>query len=304
MMTNKSIRKSDDSFCCYRPVNNNRYRIIWEITNKCNLKCKHCFVDCSNKNDELSTEECINLIRDFSNFPVAKVMLTGGEPFMRKDILKIIQTIKSIDNQIIVDVTTNMTLLNEDKINQIKELGIEELTTSIDGNPEIHDLIRGINGNFKKIISTLKFVRERDIDVDVVCVVNKLNKDKISEIIDIAYHEGFSSLTVSGLIIREDTNNSIHQYALTVDETNSILKKIQLKREQYGNLFPIRTVALKNRFSGQKCTINNLISVSYNGNIYKCLLTSNKSPETFNVRTHKLSEVYKNLKNVDCYLRS
>lgn len=300
-MKDISIRTSQDDLCCFRQIETGDIRLVWEITNRCNMQCKHCFIDQSDIRSELNTQECFAVIDDFKNFPVGKVMLTGGEPFLRKDIFEIVERIKSTDENILMDITTNMTLLDCRKIEYFTKSNIDELTTSLDGNREVHDEIRGQKGNFDHVISMTKRLRKMNLKVDLVSVINKMNFKMIGEIIDIGYSTGFSSITVSGLI-RRGTNSNMEYLALSKKDIHEVITVVDTKRKEYGSRFAIRTVAIHGGWEGMLCNINNVICLNHKGDVARCFLTSDDRMMIYNVRNNKLSDIYDKLGNVKCIL--
>lgn len=103
------------------------------ITDRCNLRCRYCMpeegIDFSHRNDILSYEEIIRLAKIFADLGVCKVRLTGGEPFVRKDIDVLLSSLTQIFER--VHITTNATLLT-DHISLLKEINISGLNISID----------------------------------------------------------------------------------------------------------------------------------------------------------------------------
>ncbi|MEE9437749.1 MAG: GTP 3',8-cyclase MoaA [Saprospiraceae bacterium] len=103
------------------------------VTDKCNLRCRYCMpeegIDFSKRADILSYEEIIRLSKIFKSFGVDKVRLTGGEPFLRKDIDKLLIQLTQIFTN--VHITTNATLLN-DYLPTIKKIGIASMNISLD----------------------------------------------------------------------------------------------------------------------------------------------------------------------------
>src|ERR1700751_1672203 len=78
------------------------YVISWNLTYRCNLACEHCYLDAGGKPEiqteafadrsELSTEECFRVIDEVAAFaPDCVLILTGGEPLLRRDIVEIIR---------------------------------------------------------------------------------------------------------------------------------------------------------------------------------------------------------------------
>lgn len=131
-----------------------------DITNNCNLRCKHCFWGSNLKNENnIPKEEWKKFIEDIKNIGVAKVVVSGGEAFTNKELLDILEY--CYENEIMIaSIFTNGTIDDEytDKI--IEFLSNKKLTTvfyiSLDGcSASQHDFIRG-NGNFDKTIAFIK----------------------------------------------------------------------------------------------------------------------------------------------------
>jgi MoaA/NifB/PqqE/SkfB family radical SAM enzyme len=274
MKKNISERKSKDEQCCYRSLENGKKRLVWEITSRCNLSCRHCFVN-TNSTDDIELVYCmkvIDYIREANNF--GKIMLTGGEPFIRTDIFDILSYIKKSIPDIIVDLTTNMTLLDESKILKLHKIGIDELTVSLDGVGEKHDKIRGMTGCFEKVIRNIESALRNRLYIDIVCVVSSLNVYDLEEIADMVFTLKCSSLTFSGLIDRNDKSidDTVFLNKEQTIEAFNIIKKIRLK---YINKMPVRVVGFTERHFSF-CNKNNIVSISSDGWIERCLLSQKK----------------------------
>lgn len=135
-----------------------------DITNNCNLRCKHCFWGTNLKQDtNISKEKWFTFINDIKKMGVAKVVLSGGEAFTNKDLLSIIKC--CYENEIMVaSIFTNGTILDEYAKKIIEFLSEKELSTvfyiSLDGyKKEQHDFIRG-NGNFDKTVDFIQKLSE------------------------------------------------------------------------------------------------------------------------------------------------
>ena len=77
---------------CKFTLSNNRKKAIWEVTHQCNYQCSYCMFSCNYKKDEreLTTEECYHVIDELVKDGFTQLKITGGEPFLRKDILEIV----------------------------------------------------------------------------------------------------------------------------------------------------------------------------------------------------------------------
>lgn len=139
------------------------YKLAFAITYKCNSKCQTCNIWKKNQINELSLKE-IEEFSEKNNF-FSWFNLTGGEPFLRKDLVSIVDTfLNNSPNFLFLNLTTNGLLpdLIKEKVQDIISLHIPMaiVVVSLDGPKEIHDSIRGVNGSWDKAIETYKLLRE------------------------------------------------------------------------------------------------------------------------------------------------
>ena len=96
----------------------------WVITGCCNLRCGHCYIEApSQKYKQLSFKECISVVEQAHDAGIKSFFITGGEPFIRNDFLKIIDAIYDKGMKII-GIESNATLLNEQIINSVCDKSI------------------------------------------------------------------------------------------------------------------------------------------------------------------------------------
>ncbi len=160
-------------------------RIYFELTEKCNLSCRHCFVSSSPLSKTgMSTSMIFFLLEDMKDAGVINIRFTGGEPTSRDDWFDILNYAKSLG--FVVSLSSNGVYKDRDKtVSQIASLGLEQVTFSIDGLEETHDYLRG-KGSFKSLISTLRTLKGRDINSRLTTVLTKFNLDELPEIVEIA----------------------------------------------------------------------------------------------------------------------
>lgn len=162
------------------------YSVGIELTNLCNLRCIHCYADSKpTSKEQLPTEKVKSLIKEISEMGALLVNFSGGEPFMRKDLMELIKY--SRDMGLDVSVNTNGTLLNRKILSDLSEMNIRGLEFSIDGaNPATHDEIRGVNGCFKKVIKNFDLCHEYGITPGMLFTVLRLNYKEIHDVIKLA----------------------------------------------------------------------------------------------------------------------
>lgn len=155
-------------------------RAGWRVTPKCNLRCKHCYLDCANKVEEkeLSLTECKLIVDKIDSSGIMEILVTGGELFMRSDIRELLEYIT--EKNINITLFTNATLINE-SYEWLKNIQIRKINISLDGMKEAHDFLRG-QGNFDKTMKAIGLLKQWGISVAINCVVSTFNIDKIGEI--------------------------------------------------------------------------------------------------------------------------
>ncbi|MCL5072830.1 MAG: radical SAM protein, partial [Actinobacteria bacterium] len=171
--------------------------VIFNVTDRCNLRCKHCYASYYKRDaKEMSTEQIKKLLNDLKVNGCLRINFCGGEPLLRPDIKELIDYAKSIG--LSVDLTSNGVLVPK-RIEDIK--GIKCLTISLDGRQEHHDLLRG-KGSWEKAMEAIKIARKNGIDVRVNMVLHKFNLDDIDYMISLAKKNNFKihiSLAISNI---------------------------------------------------------------------------------------------------------
>lgn len=158
-------------------------QVNWNVTEKCNLKCKHCYFS-SNNSPELSKEEGLDLLEDIRrSFGKTRVPLGGGEPLLRKDIVDLVSFGSDIGLKL--SLATNGLLLSEEKAMELKKAGLNEVLLPIDGVQETHDRIRG-KGSFEGVMRAARAARKAGIELVVDPCISKWNLKEIEDILDIS----------------------------------------------------------------------------------------------------------------------
>ena len=158
-------------------------KVVWEITYKCNINCIHCGSDCTSveKEHQLTTAECFDVIADLAQLGCELVILSGGEPMIRKDISAIATAVRRQGMR--VAFISNGTLLNERNMKWLKAVRPEAFGMSLDaGTRELHDYIRGKEGVFDNLFEKTKLLQDNGIHVSIVTTVHKLNFSELPKI--------------------------------------------------------------------------------------------------------------------------
>lgn len=283
-------------------------KIQWKITNKCNLKCKHCYLG---KLDgfELPFEKADEIADTIINSNVMEVTISGGECLTYKGIETIIK--KFLINGIKVDVFTNALLLKNvlDKIDSdILNKSALLFYVSVDGLKSSHEQIRGKN-TFDKTIENIKYAIEKGYPVVTNTVINKINYCDIMDMIVLLKQMGVKDVQLSNLIVQGSADNSMK---ISLSEQMALKEKINdLYKEhpEFGYIYysevpdsdGVRKVYSlsngKKDFIGNdnwKCTAGVArVTIDSNGKVYCCPFI--KDSYLGDLNKENLSEVWDNV---------
>jgi radical SAM protein with 4Fe4S-binding SPASM domain len=174
--------------------------VFWDITARCNLRCSHCYyTDESAAMKELSTNEIRRGIDELAAFGVANLVVSGGEPMLRKDALEIVSHAAGCSFAD-VSLVTNGTLIDNHAATTLKKTGVS-VQVSIDGDTApLHDAIRGREGAFDSAVNGIKLLQEEGVPVSVCTVASTMNVDKIPAIIALMQELHVDAHRVQGIM--------------------------------------------------------------------------------------------------------
>ncbi|MHB1420156.1 MAG: radical SAM protein [Bacillota bacterium] len=160
----------------YRLANNPRLiGIHWCVTGFCNLNCRHCYMESpSGRYGELTFNDMVRLIEQFEQANVLQISLTGGEPFIRKDILDIIALLAK-KKIWLGQIYSNGLLITEEHLIGIKHFGFSpsfQISFDVIG---AHDQMRGSRGTEQIVIDTIQKLRASGFSVVVATSIDKAN---------------------------------------------------------------------------------------------------------------------------------
>ena len=268
-MNRKTIsnREAHNRTCRFRKINKKGIRLALEVTHKCNFACSHCFVPKDIAHPSL--EQLINVLGQLSEINCRKVILTGGEPLLREDLEQIIVTISR--QNILVDLNSNLYLLNQKRLESLLEAGLQEISVSLYGTPDVHSKVVAKDNAYSKIIDNIKLVRSYDIPVDVHAGISEVNKGQIKYIAELCTQLGCDSLTFFSIIPSVHNKETAGFYEINKQE---LLQKISEIAKNFD--IPINTIGLVPP-DLEECTMcEAIIGLDANLNLKPCLLATYK----------------------------
>ena len=175
--------------------------VSWNVTRKCNLKCPHCYINATTETlkNELSTEEAKGLIDQISEVSRPLLILSGGEPLLRKDIFELVRY--GTEKGLKMGLGSNGSLIDDIAAKRLKEAGLKTVSISLDSSiPERHDEFRGVSGSWEKAVSAIKALRDNDMLVQVNTTVTQDNFDEIDEIMSLVEKLGVENFHLFFLV--------------------------------------------------------------------------------------------------------
>lgn len=216
----------------YKPL-----EVVWEITWKCNAKCIHCGSDCisQEKASELTLTECLDIIQQLKELGTRRIILSGGDPLVRKDFPVLAFAIKNLGMN--VGFVSNGIALDDDKIAVLKVIQPNQFGLSLDSADEyIHDYIRGYKGCHKNVINSLKKFKENNIKCSVITTLHKLNFHQLPKLKELVLELGLKTWQIqyADLIGRTKKETMITEAQFY--ELANFIKDMQ---DEYGNIITV-----------------------------------------------------------------
>ncbi len=269
------VKEKKQSYKVFRKKKLNEVFLF--ITSSCNSKCKTCFYhEFLNSNQDMTFEQIKHISETAPEF--SKLWLSGGEPFLRKELAEIIKLF--YDNNKIKEINLPTNGLSTEKIVEKTGQILEQcpgmkvlLNFSIDGLGKTHDNIRGVPGNFKKTIRTMELVKEKYGD----------NPDLLINVVTVITPEGYHEAFDLGVYLLKKELISTHYFEiirgdskdpdvknLTPEEIRELRKKVYpLAKEHAKILFKqfkgVKRKLAETYYLGFIRFMNNIQDANFNG---------------------------------------
>ncbi|MDP2930877.1 MAG: radical SAM protein [Chloroflexota bacterium] len=165
--------------------------VAWEITRRCNLFCAHCRASAANGPypDELTTTECFHLIDEILQVGKPIIILTGGEPLLREDVIPVAKYAVSRGLRVVMG--SNGTLVSEQTAIALAGVPVSRLAISVDFPiPELQDNFRGQSGAFAAAMAGIANARRAGLEIQINCTLTRLNVGYLNELLALALEVG------------------------------------------------------------------------------------------------------------------
>ena len=156
---------------------------VWEITLACDQRCIHCGSRAGKaRPDELTTDECLDLIAQMQALGVGEVVLLGGEAYLRSDLPRLVRAIR--DAGMACTMTTGGRSLTPKRAGALVEAGISAVNVSIDGMRASHDRLRGIDGSWDAAFEAIAMLRAAGARVSANTQINRLTRNDLPALLE------------------------------------------------------------------------------------------------------------------------
>ncbi len=183
-----------------RSARERRPVVVWNVGRRCNLHCAHCYSDSANRpyEGELTTEEGLALIDDLAAFEVPVLLLSGGEPLMRPDILDLIA--RARERGLRTTLSTNGTLITPQLAERLKALGLGYVGISLDGIGRVNDTFRGHKGAFEAAVAGFRACKAVGQRVGLRMTLTRHNVRELERIFAFVESEGIERVCFYHLV--------------------------------------------------------------------------------------------------------
>lgn len=161
--------------------------LFWELTRACALACRHCRAVAQPQAhpDELSAAEALKLADDIVRLAPPMLVLTGGDPMMRRDIFEIIERAASQGQRVALSPAATPRLVNTD-FARLRDAGVRSISLSLDGaTQERHDAFRGVPHTFERTLEAARKAKEAGIELQINTTVAHSTLDQTDAFIEL-----------------------------------------------------------------------------------------------------------------------
>jgi len=270
------------------------------VTDRCNLRCRYCMpeqgIDFADRKDILTYEEIVRLGKLFSHLGVEKVRITGGEPFVRKDISILLKKLSALFPKLYI--TTNATMLSE-HISLLKELKISGLNISIDSLDRDKFFLITRRDSFEKVMSNILLCIKEDIPIKLNAVVMKgVNDNEISDFVAFGIKHNIEVRFIEAMPFNEDDGNKdvfmpasdiFKRIAADYPDITKVKNDAPSSSEIY-HLGNGQRVGIIPAFSRTLCAFCNRIRLTPQGELMTCLYATQGLDLRSLLRDEKISD--------------
>ncbi|MBT9450337.1 radical SAM protein [Akkermansia glycaniphila] len=168
-------------------LNERPFLVFWEVTRACALACKHCRATAQPHADpqELSTEEALKLIDAIAVLRPPMLVLTGGDPMMRRDIFDLIRHAAGKGLRVALSPAATARLIHTDFM-KLKEAGVQSMSLSLDGaTRETHDAFRGVPDTYVRTLQAARMAQEAGMHLQINTTITRSTLGEVDAFLEL-----------------------------------------------------------------------------------------------------------------------
>lgn len=293
------------------------YSCYWDITSKCNLRCKHCFFNEDEENffnseADLSYEDSIKLINELKEMNIIKMTISGGEPFLKDRFLDLLYEIKQ--KNISIYLHSNGLLIDDYVAKELKKIlnaRTDSIQISLDGSKiETHEVMRGF-GTLDKTLKSIEYLVENDLNVNINCVPTSINIDDLVDLYELADNLKVKSFSLNRfrsfneyhktLVPSAEKLFKIEKQLIDISKSKKTFYETNLHKYFFNWLeFPNDDLTKQYKSNTKKffnCLKGDKIYIGPQGNVFPCSYATQEELLMGNIREKSLKEIWLNRTN-------
>ena len=162
--------------------------VHFDLTWRCNERCIHCYLD-HEDHGEVTTAEVKDILDQLAAAGTFFLILSGGEPVMRKDFFEIVEYARRL--MFSVKVKTNGILIGEREAARLRDLAVEVVQISVYSHrAAVHDAITKVPGSLRRTLDAVRFLRDQGLKVIIAGVMMRQNMGDHKEVQKLAEELG------------------------------------------------------------------------------------------------------------------
>lgn len=157
-----------------------------DITDKCNLRCRHCFNSSGTReiDSELTKDELLRVAKEILELDPLVICFCGGEPLLRKEVVYDVASFIKNNSSCSLNMVSNGLLIDDEVSRRLKEIGFNYVQISVDGFRENHDWMRNKIGAFDSAMNAIRCLKNSGMNVGVACTPTIKNIGEVPELIE------------------------------------------------------------------------------------------------------------------------
>ncbi len=259
-------------FAAYFAQNPTVFAMQMDLTTLCNHHCLHCYYPPNRELVELDTKLAFEVLDQLPEMGTLSLTISGGEPFLHKDIDKILY--KAREQDLTITIQTNGTVITDEHIELLKEINVNTVQMSIFSlEDKVHDSITAVDGSLQKMLLTIEKLQQAHIQLYISCPIMKQNRHSYQSVLQWAAKRNIKAVTDFIMLGRINFETDNLQHSLDIDDIEAVIGEMLSYGDHYLKSVESNKKDIPSHIFADKpvCGIGiDCICLSAYGNYYPC----------------------------------